>query len=151
MGGGSDKRARALAPRPSRATRHTPPPAPPRPRHRRRAAAPRRHTPGRKDPPLSEARLDELNSELSARLRRDAAASRESGACSGRGIKTAPMPWKGKTPHGDQPACHCLPGWFGEQCEHGPGHPALPEFKQFCVCARRGCPLSLSAARSVCI
>jgi hypothetical protein len=39
-----------------------------------------------------------------------------------------------------EPVCHCLPGWFGEQCEWGPGHPALPESKQFCVhgCSGRG-------------
>ena len=39
-----------------------------------------------------------------------------------------------------EPVCHCLPGWFGEQCEWGPGHPSLPESKQFCVhgCSGRG-------------
>jgi len=100
------------------------------------------YTPGRKDPPLSEARIGELNVELQQRLTRDAEASLLSGACSGRGLRTPRMPWKPRGPNTKEaePTCHCLPGWFGAQCEWGPGHPALPESKQFCVhgCSGRG-------------
>lgn len=61
--------------------------------------APRRYTPNRKEPQLSEARIGELNGELQRRLARDAEASLLSGACSGRGLLTPTMPWKPKGPN----------------------------------------------------
>ena len=36
--------------------------------------------------------------------------------------------------------CHCLPGWYGEQCEHGPRSSLAPAEKNYCVhnCSSRG-------------
>ena len=99
------------------------------------------YTPGRKDPPLSEARLDELNAALAERLQRDAQASLAGKACSGRGIRTSPMPWKRlPKPQADTPVCHCWPGWHGDACEVGPGDAKMPDYKKFCVhgCSGRG-------------
>ena len=72
--------------------------------------------------------LLKLNQELAARLKRDGEKSVREGLCSGRGIMTAPMPWQngaqarwvargdGRSEH-----CVCIPGWYGANCETGPG------------------------------
>ena len=72
--------------------------------------------------------LLKLNQDLAARLKRDGEKSVREGLCSGRGIMTAPMPWQngaqarwvargdGRTEH-----CVCIPGWYGANCETGPG------------------------------
>ncbi|KAL3917922.1 MAG: hypothetical protein SGPRY_006210, partial [Prymnesium sp.] len=118
----------------------------------------------KRGPFRSEEELSRLNIELARRLHADALRSHTLGNCSGRGIFTLVMPWKlapagrrrsvreggvcrrerescERNPHGVE-ACHCFPGWFGEQCEHGPGSPRMPEPKHFCV---KGC-----SARGVC-
>eukprot|EP00966_Prymnesium_polylepis_P331012 7386590-Prymnesium_polylepis.1 len=125
------------------------------------------YTPHPKRGPFrTDAQLTKLNLELAERLERDARESREKGKCSGNGIWTLAMPWKHvpKTVGGqtadtptaaascDRPqescdrnpaaveACHCLPGWFGPECEHGPGSRHMPEPKHYCVkdCSGRG-------------
>ena len=97
------------------------------------------YTPGRRDPPLSERELSQRNLALAERLHRDGAATAAQGLCSGRGLFTEPMPWWGSHVARGK-ACHCAPGWFGEQCEHGPGSPMSPQAKRHCVkgCSGRG-------------
>jgi len=77
---------------------------------------------------------------LAARLHADGAASVKEGSCSGHGLLTKHVPLLGAD-HGKKGRfCHCFPGWFGERCEHGPGHPRAPPTKQQCVhgCSGRG-------------
>ena len=86
--------------------------------------------------------------QLAERLHKDGAASAASQLCSGRGLLTAHVPFLGHDPHpargpGEREGrkfCHCFPGWFGERCDVGPGHPAAPPTKQQCVlgCGGRG-------------
>lgn len=78
------------------------------------------YTPNRRDPPLGDEQLARLNLELAKRLEADGAASVAGGLCSRRGLYTTPMPWHG-TRHAGLKACHCAPGFYGEQCECGPG------------------------------
>ena len=97
------------------------------------------YTPNRHQQPLTEQQLSQLNLELAARLEADGKASAAAKACSGYGLLTAPMPWYSWRQHNGK-VCHCFPGWFGEQCEFGPGRPQAPAEKQYCVhgCSGRG-------------
>lgn len=97
------------------------------------------YIPHRRDPPVSDAELASQNLALAARLDADGQASQAKRLCSGRGILTEPMPWFGPRQHNGK-VCHCLPGWYGDQCEYGPGHLAAPVEKQYCVhkCSGRG-------------
>ena len=79
--------------------------------------------------------------ELAQRLREDGRASKANPRlCSGRGLFTAHVPFLGRDHAGGRKFCHCFPGWFGESCEVGPGHPSAPDVKRQCVhgCSGRG-------------
>jgi len=81
------------------------------------------YLPGRHDP-LSDAELLRQDRELGVRLRRDASETLRLGSCSRHGLLTPLMPWK-SPPAGrarSEPACHCFPGWFGEQVLPHPQH-----------------------------
>lgn len=93
------------------------------------------------------ATLEEWNARLSARLAADGEESAREGRCSGRGLYTTRV----FTPDfftvqqagavGEK-YCHCFPGWFGDECEVGPGYGSLPvpDEKRQCVndCNGRG-------------
>ncbi len=92
--------------------------------------------------PGAAADIRRMNEQLAARLHRDGAESRRSGACSGRGIFTEVLPWKRAPPHtpADAKHCHCLPGWYGSKCEVGAASADAPQSKRHCVhgCSGRG-------------
>ena len=98
------------------------------------------YKPGRRDVQLTEQQLTEKNLALAGRLYRDAAETTRLGKCSGRGLWTVPMPWWGIVRMNQGPVCHCHPGWYGEDCEFGPGDLGAPAGKQYCVhdCEGRG-------------
>lgn len=103
-------------------------------------------------PQRSEDELRALNRNLAERLTADGRESRRLGLCSGRGLYTAVLPWKRVPGHllrklrkgggseGSVQACHCFPGWFGDNCELGPASAGAPEPKRYCVqnCSDRG-------------
>ena len=92
------------------------------------------YKPGRHDVQLTDAQLSEKNLALAARLHADGAESLAKGLCSGRGLYTQVMPWWRR---GSISLCHCLPGWYGKDCEYGPGDARAPIEKQYCVCVTR--------------
>lgn len=97
------------------------------------------YTPGRRDPSISEDELARLNVALAKRLNEDGAASVAAGFCSGRGLYTTPMPWHDRR-YANEKHCHCAPGFYGDECECGPGSACSPQAKRHCVhdCSARG-------------
>lgn len=97
-------------------------------------------TPDRRAPPLNESELSRRNLELASQLAADGAESVRRGLCSGRGLFTRAMPWTPPHKQSSGKHCHCLPGWFGETCQIGPGSPEAPQSKRHCVhrCSGRG-------------
>ena len=81
-------------------------------------------------PGRGEAAVQRSEAQLAQRLHKDGAASAASQLCSGRGILTANVPFLGTDRHKGRGFCHCFPGWFGERCDIGPGHPKAPPAKQ---------------------
>ena len=97
------------------------------------------YTPRRRDPPKTELELSKMNLDLATNLGLAAAESKRGGHCSGRGILTTAMPWwRGYESRGK--VCHCMPGWYGSDCEYGPGSKGAPVEKGYCVhnCSGRG-------------
>ena len=97
------------------------------------------YTPDRKAAPLSEQELTRLNLVLAEKLTAHGDETIKMGLCSGRGLHTEAMPWWPSQARSER-HCHCVPGWFGAQCEHGPGSPMSPQAKRYCVkdCSGRG-------------
>ena len=96
--------------------------------------------PSRNDNPQpTDELLERKNLELAHALTADGEASVKQGLCSGRGIYTHVMPWY-KNGNRLGRWCHCFPGWYGDNCEIGPGSPDSPISKTFCVhdCSGRG-------------
>ena len=99
------------------------------------------YMPGKRDPPQTAEQVLDRNLKLAASLQSDGEASKRDHLCSGRGLFTHVMPWWGGPSRGGlSKLCHCFPGWYGENCEYGPGHPQAPVVKQHCVhdCSKRG-------------
>ena len=74
--------------------------------------------------------MQRSEAQLAQRLHKDGAASAASQLCSGRGLLTAYVPFLGTDRYKGRSFCHCFPGWFGERCDIGPGHPKAPPTKQ---------------------
>ena len=93
----------------------------------------------------SESSLLARNLALASKLTTDSEASVRGKLCSGRGLYTEVMPWANPGRYTAK-YCHCFPGWYGEQCQLGPGDAAAPAVKQVCVhaCSGRGiCKLNM--------
>jgi hypothetical protein len=97
------------------------------------------YTPNRREAQLTETELSRQNLDLARRLTADGEESKRAHLCSGHGLYTQVLPWHRHRQKVGR-ACHCLPGWYGEQCEHGPGSLEAPEQKKYCVhgCSGRG-------------
>ena len=94
------------------------------------------YKPGRHDVQYTEAELTQKNLALASRLFKDGAETKLRGLCSGRGLYTEVMPWWRRPPAS---YCHCFPGWYGTNCEYGPGDTHAPDSKQYCVCVPGPC------------
>ena len=90
-------------------------------------------------PPKTELELSKMNLDLATNLGLAAAESKRGGHCSGRGILTTAMPWW-RGYESRVKVCHCMPGWYGSDCEYGPGSKGAPVEKGYCVhnCSGRG-------------
>ena len=88
------------------------------------------YKPGRRDIQLTDAQLSEKNLALAGRLHADGKKSLQERLCSGNGLFTQVMPWWHR---GTLSVCHCIPGWYGKECEYGPGDGNSPVVKTYCV------------------